>query len=60
MPKDFKKWAVICEHIIRHYTEGWADGFFYDMPYWEIWNEPDLDSDSAAALCVSRSLSQMI
>ena len=21
-PKDFKKWAVICEHIIRHYTEG--------------------------------------
>ena len=18
-PKDFKKWAVICEHIIRHY-----------------------------------------
>ena len=25
-PKDFKKWAVICEHIIRHYNEGWADG----------------------------------
>ena len=21
-PKDFKKWAVICEHIIRHYNEG--------------------------------------
>lgn len=19
-PRDFKKWAVICEHIIRHYT----------------------------------------
>lgn len=32
VPKDFKKWAVICEYIIRHYTEGWADGFFYDMP----------------------------
>ena len=30
-PPDFKKWAVICEHIIRHYTEGWADGFRYDM-----------------------------
>ena len=40
-PKDCKKWAVICEHIIRHYTEGWADGFCLDMPYWEIWNEPD-------------------
>ena len=46
-PKDFHKWAVICEHIIRHYTEGWADGFYHDMPYWEIWNEPDLDPDDS-------------
>ncbi len=41
-PKDFHKWARICEHIIRHYTEGWADGFTYKITYWEIWNEPDL------------------
>ena len=40
-PRDFHKWARICEHIIRHYTEGWADGFNYDIEYWEIWNEPD-------------------
>lgn len=46
-PKDFKKWAVICEHIIRHYTEGWADGFKMDIEYWEIWNEPDLDPDDS-------------
>jgi hypothetical protein len=46
-PKDFHKWAVICEHIIRHYTEGWADGSYRDMKYWEIWNEPDLDADDA-------------
>lgn len=46
-PKDFNKWAVICEHIIRHYNEGWADGFKLDMPYWEIWNEPDLDPDDS-------------
>ena len=46
-PKDFKKWAIICEHIIRHYTEGWADGFRYDIEYWEIWNEPDLDPDDS-------------
>ncbi len=46
-PKDFKKWAVICEHIIRHYTEGWADGFRMDIEYWEIWNEPDLDGDDS-------------
>ena len=42
-PKDFQKWAEICEHIIAHYTEGWANGFEYDMEYWEIWGEPDLD-----------------
>ena len=42
-PKDNMKWARICEHIIRHYNEGWADGFHYDIEYWEIWNEPDLD-----------------
>ena len=46
-PKDFSKWARICEHIIRHYTEGWANGFTHDMPYWEIWNEPDLDDEDS-------------
>lgn len=42
-PKDFKKWAKICEHVIMHYNEGWANGFHYDIQYWEIWNEADLD-----------------
>lgn len=32
-PVDFRKWAVVCEHIIRHYTEGWNNGFRYDMKY---------------------------
>ena len=40
-PKDFGKWARICEHVIRHYNEGWADGYHYGIKYWEIWNEPD-------------------
>ena len=40
-PKDFAKWARICEHIVRHYNEGWADGFNYGIRYWEIWCEPD-------------------
>ncbi|MBQ7387336.1 MAG: hypothetical protein IJW03_04125 [Clostridia bacterium] len=40
-PKDYDKWARICEHVIAHYTEGWADGFYYNITYWEIWNEPD-------------------
>ena len=44
-PADYKKWAQICEHIIRHYTEGWANGYQWKIRYWEIWNEPDLDAD---------------
>lgn len=46
-PRDFNKWAVICEHIIRHYNEGWADGYKLNIEYWEIWNEPDLDPDDS-------------
>jgi len=40
-PSDYMKWAQVCEHIIRHYNEGWANGFYYGIEYWEIWNEPD-------------------
>ena len=41
-PADYLKWARICEHIIRHYNEGWANGLHLGIEYWEIWNEPDL------------------
>ncbi len=40
-PKDNVKWAKICVGIIRHYNQGWADGFHYGIKYWEIWNEAD-------------------
>ena len=40
-PSDYEKWARVCEHIIRHYNEGWANGFNYGIKYWEIWNEPE-------------------
>ena len=40
-PKDFEKWAQICSGIIRHYNEGWANGFHMNIRYWEIWNEPE-------------------
>ena len=40
-PKDFAKWARICEHVVRHYNEGWANGFRWNVEYWEIWNEPE-------------------
>lgn len=40
-PRDYAKWARICEHIIRHYNEGWADGHCWSIEDWEIWNEPE-------------------
>ena len=40
-PKDYAKWARICEHVVRHYNEGWANGFKWGIEYWEIWNEPE-------------------
>lgn len=46
-PRDFSKWARICEHIIMHVNEGWADGTHLGVEYWEIWNEPDLDDDAS-------------
>lgn len=42
MPEDFHKYAEVLAGIIRHYTRGWANGFHYDIQYWEIWNEADL------------------
>ena len=44
-PKDYAKWARICEHIVRHYNEGWANGFYFNIKYWEIWNEPENRDD---------------
>ena len=51
VPADYYKWAVICEHIIRHYNEGWHYGFHYGIEYWEIWNEPDNDNNPNATDC---------
>ena len=59
-PKDFHKWARICEHIIRHYTEGWADGYNYDIEYWEIWNEPDCYARDGTSPCWQGTYPQFI
>ena len=40
-PADMEKWAAVCCGIIRHYNEGWANGFHHHIRYWEIWNEPE-------------------
>jgi len=41
-PPDFDKFANVCVHIVRHYNQGWANGFYHNIRYWEIWNEPDI------------------
>ena len=40
-PADPARWAAACLGVIRHYNEGWADGFHFNIRYWEIWNEPE-------------------
>lgn len=40
-PANYDAWAAACLGIIRHYNDGWADGFHHDIKYWEIWNEPE-------------------
>ncbi|MBQ3493628.1 MAG: hypothetical protein IJA88_05915 [Clostridia bacterium] len=40
-PKDYEKFARICEHIILHYNIGWNNGFKAGIKYWEIWDGPD-------------------
>ncbi len=47
VPPDFGKFAVVCEHIIRHCTGSWANGLNMKITYWEIWNEADLDGADA-------------
>lgn len=59
-PKDFAKWARICEHIIRHYNEGWANGFRYNIEYWEIWNEADGRNPDGTSPCWQGTNEQFI
>jgi hypothetical protein len=40
-PPDFDKFANVTKHIAMHYNQGWANGFHYNIRYWEFWNEPD-------------------
>jgi xylan 1,4-beta-xylosidase len=41
-PENYTTWAQVCKHITMHYNDGWGHGFFYNIRYWEVWNEPDL------------------
>jgi hypothetical protein len=41
-PSDMAKFANICKHVVMHYNGEWAQGYRYNIRYWEVWNEPDL------------------
>ena len=41
IPDDFDKVAETFAATVRHYNRGWANGFDWNIKYWEIWNEPD-------------------
>lgn len=38
---SYDRYAEVCSRIISHYNKGWADGYEWNIPYWEIWNEPN-------------------
>ena len=58
VPADFLKWTKICEHIIMHYNEGWANGFHQGITYWEIWNEPDNVKPNGYSACWQGTVEQ--
>ena len=43
-PEDHDTWVQAAVHVAKHYNDGWADGFHWDIEYWEVWNEPDISS----------------
>jgi xylan 1,4-beta-xylosidase len=40
-PDDPDKFANVVKHIAMHYNRGWANGYHYEIRYWEFWNEPE-------------------
>ncbi len=50
-PRDIEKWATVCEHIIMHYNEGWANGFKLGIKYFEIWNNADSPKGFSGESC---------
>ena len=41
IPEDFDKVAEVFAATVRHYNRGWANGYNWNIRYWEIWNEPE-------------------
>jgi xylan 1,4-beta-xylosidase len=43
-PADLPRYAQVVQHIVRHFCAGWANGFDFAVRYWEIGDEPDLNT----------------
>ena len=41
-PTNHAQYAEALAGIVRHYTQGWANGFTWDIQNWEIYNEPNI------------------
>ena len=41
-PRDLAVYAEVIRRVVLHLTQGWANGFHYDIRYWDVWNEPNL------------------
>lgn len=41
---DNQIFAEVVVGIIKHYNQGWANGYTRNYQYWELWNEPDVDA----------------
>lgn len=39
-PGSNEKWTKVMIQIIKHYNDGWANGYRWNIKYWEVWNEP--------------------
>jgi len=49
-----QKWSRVALNVVRHFNDGWAEGYELRIHYWEIWNEPNsghfwTDSEEAYA-----------
>lgn len=38
LPQNLETLARVCVNIIRHYNEGWASGYTFEIEYFEVWN----------------------
>ncbi|MBI5092529.1 MAG: hypothetical protein HZB26_08815 [Candidatus Hydrogenedentes bacterium] len=39
-PSDFEQWTKVMVQVVKHYNEGWANGYRWGIRHWEVWNEP--------------------